>query len=100
VAQGLKDGFIIREMDAAGAPLDAGRRLWAQTEAIRTALMFGDAGAADLIEAVFATHLDTMTPGLWVDSYDAAGEVQDRTVPASSLYHLMTAFSALLRHDL
>ena len=100
VIQGLKDGFMIREMDAAGAPLDAGRRLWAQTEAIRTALMFGDAGAADLIEAVFATHLDTMTPGLWIDSYDAAGEVQDRTVPASSLYHLMTAFSALLRHNL
>jgi len=97
VAQGLKDGAMIREMDVAGAPLDAGRRLWAQTEAIRTALMFGDPGAGDLIERLFATHLATTIPGLWIDSYDATGASQDRTAPASSLYHLMTAFSELLR---
>jgi len=99
VEQGLKVGFMIREMDPAGAPIDAGRRLWAQTEAIRTGLVFGDAGAADLIAATFDTHLATETPGLWVDSYDADGRSADKAVPASSLYHLMTAFSELLRQD-
>lgn len=96
VAQGLKDGFMIREMDASGAPIDAGRRLWCQTEAIRSALLFGDAGAVDLIDATFDTHLATAVPGLWVDSYDAEGRSHDQAVPASSLYHLMTAFIELL----
>ncbi|MFA4938173.1 AGE family epimerase/isomerase [Brevundimonas sp.] len=96
VAQGLKGGFMIREMDAAGAPIDAGRRLWCQTEAIRSALLFGDAGAVDLIDATFDTHLATAVPGLWVDSYDAEGRSHDTSVPASSLYHLMTAFIELL----
>ena len=99
VAQGLKAGFMIREMDADGAPIHAGRRLWAQTEAVRTALTFGDAAAADLIEATFATHLATAVPGLWVDSYEADGTSSDKAAPASSLYHLMTAFSELLRLD-
>jgi mannose/cellobiose epimerase-like protein (N-acyl-D-glucosamine 2-epimerase family) len=45
---------------------------------------------------LFETHLATETPGLWIDSFDAAGAPQDADVPASSLYHLMTAFSALL----
>ncbi|WP_395945987.1 AGE family epimerase/isomerase [Brevundimonas sp.] len=99
VEQGLKDGFMIREMDPAGAPIDAGRRLWAQTEAIRTALVFRDVGAADLIAATFDTHLATAVPGLWIDSYDAEGRSADKVVPASSLYHLMTAFSELLRTD-
>ncbi len=96
VTQGLRNGFLIREMDLAGTPLDAGRRLWAQTEGVRTALLFDQAEAAALIDRVFATHLATETPGLWIDSYDADGRPQDRTVPASTLYHLMTAFTALL----
>jgi mannose-6-phosphate isomerase len=96
VTQGMRNGFLIREMDPAGTPLDAGWRLWAQTESVRTALLFNEAEAAALLDRVFAVHLATETPGLWVDSYDADGRPVDRTVPASSLYHLMTAFTALL----
>lgn len=96
VAQGLKNGFMIREIDASGAPIDAGRRLWCQTEAIRSALLFEDPGAVDLIDVTFDTHLATTVPGLWVDSYDAEGRSHDQSVPASSLYHLMTAFIELL----
>jgi mannose/cellobiose epimerase-like protein (N-acyl-D-glucosamine 2-epimerase family) len=99
VAQGLKAGAMIREVDTQGAPIDAGRRLWCQTEAIRSALVFGDPEAIDLIAATFDTHLATAVPGLWVDSYDADGVSQDKAVPASSLYHLMTAFTELLRQD-
>ena len=90
---------MIREIDPSGAPLDGGRRLWAQTEAIRTALIFGDANVGDLVDGMFATHLATDVQGLWTDSYDAEGRSHDVAVPASSLYHLMTAFSALLRHN-
>jgi len=90
-------GMAVREVDRIGAVRDGGRRLWAQTEALRTLLLRGRTDhALRLIEGVFATHLATATPGLWVDSYDAEGRPQDASAPASTLYHLMTAFSALL----
>lgn len=90
-------GMMIREIDRIGAVRDGGCRLWGQTEAIRTLLLRGQtARAQTLIDGVFATHLATTAPGLWVDSYDAQGRPQDASVPASTLYHLMTAFSALL----
>ncbi|WP_295245959.1 AGE family epimerase/isomerase [uncultured Brevundimonas sp.] len=98
-AQGYRDGFAIREIAPMREVLDGGRRLWAQTEAIRTGLSFGDTGVSGLIAAVFDTHLATTVPGLWVDSYDAEGRSHDAAAPASSLYHLMTAFSELLRSD-
>jgi mannose-6-phosphate isomerase len=99
MAQGRRDGFMVREIDPSGIPIDAGRRLWAQTEAIRTGLRFGYPEAPDLITKVFDTHLNTVVPGLWVDSYDADGQSSDTAAPASSFYHLMTAFSELLRKD-
>lgn len=90
-------GLMIREVDRIGVVRDGGRRLWGQTEAIRTLLLRGRTGhALSLLDAVFATHLATAAPGLWVDSYDAEGRPQDASVPASTFYHLMTAFSALL----
>ncbi len=90
-------GMMIREVDRIGVVRDGGRRLWGQTEAIRTLLLRGRTDhARSLLDGVFATHLETATPGLWIDSYDAEGQPQDASVPASTLYHLMTAFSALL----
>ena len=101
-ASALTNGFdaqsmMIREIDRIGVVRDGGRRLWGQTEAIRTLLLRGRTDHAQtLIDGVFATHLAAATPGLWIDSYDAEGRAQDASVPASTLYHLMTAFSALL----
>ena len=90
-------GLIVREIDRIGVVRDGGCRLWGQTEAIRTFLLRGQTERAlNLTETLFATHLATTTPGLWIDSFDAKGAPQDADVPASSLYHLMTAFSALL----
>lgn len=91
------NGMMVREVDRIGVVRDGGRRLWGQTETLRTLLLRGRTGQAlPLIDGVFATHLATATPGLWIDSYDAEGRPQDSSVPASTLYHLMTAFSALL----
>nr|WP_314433658.1 AGE family epimerase/isomerase [uncultured Brevundimonas sp.] len=98
VARGQTPLGMIREIDPSGVALDGGRRLWAQTEAIRTALAFGDANVGERVDRLFATHLATDVQGLWTDSYDADGRSHDGAVPASSLYHLMTAFSELLRH--
>ena len=93
-------GFVVRELGRDGGVLDGGRRLWAQTEAIRAmATMGDDDAAAGLVERVLDTHLATATPGLWIDSYDVAGRACNETVPASTLYHLMTAFSAMMRSE-
>ncbi|WP_312146772.1 AGE family epimerase/isomerase [Brevundimonas sp.] len=90
-------GLLVREVDRIGVVRDGGYRLWAQTEALRTLLLRGRAEQAfALTETLFATHLATAVPGLWIDSYDAEGRPLDTAVPASTLYHLMTAFSALL----
>ncbi|MFK0297821.1 AGE family epimerase/isomerase [Brevundimonas sp. NPDC090276] len=90
-------GLMVREIDRIGVVRDGGARLWGQTEALRTLLLRGRAEQAlSLTDALFATHLATATRGLWIDNFDAKGAPQDADVPASSLYHLMTAFSALL----
>lgn len=91
------DGLAVREISRIGQVRDGGVRLWAQTELLRTLTTRGEhVRAAHLTDRLFETHLATATPGLWIDSYDAQGRSQDASVPASTLYHLMTAFSALL----
>lgn len=91
------DGLAVREISRIGQVRDGGVRLWAQTELLRTLKTRGEHVRAEhLTQRLFETHLATATPGLWIDSFDAAGAPQDADVPASSLYHLMTAFSALL----
>ena len=90
-------GLMVREIDRIGVVRDGGCRLWGQTEALRTLLLRSQTDRAlSLTDALFATHLATAMPGLWIDNFDAGGAAEDADVPASSLYHLMTAFSALL----
>ena len=91
------DGLAVREISRIGQVRDGGVRLWAQTELLRTLTTRGEhVRATHLTQRLFETHLATATPGLWIDSYDAQGRPQDASVPASTLYHLMTAFSVLL----
>lgn len=99
LSRGLDErGFVVREIDRKAGVIDGGRRLWAQTEGLRAlALVGAEARFGQLFDGVFATHLATAVPGLWMDSYDAEGRPRDEVVPASTFYHLMTAFSALIR---
>jgi mannose/cellobiose epimerase-like protein (N-acyl-D-glucosamine 2-epimerase family) len=98
-AHGLNaQGFAVREITRDGAPALPEWRLWSETEALRAYLTVGDeARAVTMIDAIFETHLATAVPGLWIDSYDGDGVQIDKTVPASSFYHLMTAITVLLR---
>lgn len=91
------DGHAVREIGREKGLLNGGRRLWCQTETLRALRLRGQIERADaLLDQVFATYLDTSTPGLWIDTYDVDGRSRDVAVPASTFYHLMTAFSALL----
>ncbi len=90
-------GHAVREIGRQKGLLDGGRRLWCQTETLRALRLRGHVERADaLLDEVFNTYLNTPTPGLWIDTYDAEGRSHDTAVPASTFYHLMTAFSALL----
>lgn len=78
--------------------IDAGTRLWPQTERLRVALLAGvltgDASFWDVaIDAAAGLDrfLDVPKPGLWRDSLES----DDLSAPASSLYHLVSAIRQL-----
>ena len=95
-------GLAVREITRIGQVRDGGTRLWGQTELLRTLTTRGELDRASAVtDTLFQTHLATQVSGLWFDTFDAEGISHDTTVPASSLYHLMTAITAVLSqpHD-
>jgi mannose-6-phosphate isomerase len=78
--------------------IDAGTRLWPQTERLRVALLAGvltgDASFWDVaMDAAggLDPFLDVPTPGLWRDSLES----DNLSAPASSLYHIVGAIRQL-----
>ena len=91
-------GFIGNEISVSANPGRADKRLWPQTEYIKACLAQAGDGdpdarrrAAQLINDLFETYLDTPTPGLWIDEYDITGAAIAPHVPASILYHMFEA---------
>lgn len=95
-------------VDAAGVATDPRARLWAQTERLRTALVFAAAASdadaragheADAREAFTAlkAYLDAPVAGLWRDQWLADGTFLEEAAPASSFYHILSAFVVLLK---
>jgi mannose-6-phosphate isomerase len=74
---------------------DAATRLWAQTEHLKAALVFG--AAADALRAAegLALFLETPVRGLWRDRRLADGSFAEGPAPATSLYHLLGAILPL-----
>ncbi len=99
LAHGLdRNGFAIDECDRTGRPRRATRRLWPQTELIKSHLANGEPDAAARVACrVLDTYLATDPAGLWIDQFDEHGRACAPTVPASTLYHLVVAFEELLR---
>lgn len=92
-------------VDEAGRPTDHRARLWAQTERLRTSLLFatqdlGDAAHSQAAVAGsyagLARFLATEVPGLWHEWQREDGGFDLAPSPASSLYHLMTGLEGLL----
>lgn len=92
-------------LDRHGAATDRRARLWAQTERLRTSLLFAAQGletethlaAAAASFATLQRFLDTPVAGLWHEWQDENGRFESAPAPASSLYHLMTGLSELLQ---
>ena len=98
-------GLLLDAINPAGEVIAASKRLWPQTEAIRTHLIMArlgddeaEARAARAIAALFVHYLDDRVPGTWADSVDSANRTVAGPSPASSLYHLATAVSDVFDH--
>lgn len=94
--------FAVNE---AGQATDRRARLWAQTERLRTSLLFATQMPGDTAEAQAAAagsfsgltrFLATSVPGLWHEWQREDGGFDLAPSPASSLYHLMTGLEGLL----
>lgn len=93
-------GLLRGELFDDGTVADASVRLWPHGEWLKAALaMGGDAGDPVAAWHALARFLQTDTPGLWLEQWDAAGGTFKATPsPASSLYHITTAVMELRHH--
>jgi mannose-6-phosphate isomerase len=98
-------------VNQAGEATDRRARLWAQTERLRTSLLFATQGinntaGTEAFQAAVAgsfsgltRFLATEVPGLWHEWQREDGGFDLAPSPASSLYHLMTGLEGLLTHE-
>lgn len=94
-----QSGLAHNSVDTQGAVLDANRRLWPQLEMLRARLRHADMAAPGeaerLLERLRATYLADACHGGWMDAYDRDGKPLAKDIPASMLYHIMTAIGPL-----
>ena len=97
-------GFTVNGVRDDGLLLDGGSRTWPNTERLKGQIalqeLFGhDARPAveASVKTLFDWHLKHDIAGCWQDSFNAKGEPQSLTVPASTLYHVFLGFSEVLR---
>ena len=97
-----EEGRAMMSVTREGKPVDATRRTWSQTEALKAHLAMaerGDGDAAARAIMSFDVLMDEyLTPeGGWIDHYDADGQVIAKDMPASTGYHVALAFDELIR---
>ncbi|WP_258547108.1 MULTISPECIES: AGE family epimerase/isomerase [Roseobacteraceae] len=81
------------------------RRLWPQTELLKAALVMrrrgirGDNAAApeQILAVMWQQYMETDVPGGWYDCRDRDGNLLSDTMPASSLYHVLSAVLMMLQ---
>lgn len=70
-------------------------RLWAQTEHLKAALVFGGEAAGLRAAQALALYLETPRRGTWRDKLHADGSFVEEPAPATSFYHLLGAILPL-----
>jgi mannose/cellobiose epimerase-like protein (N-acyl-D-glucosamine 2-epimerase family) len=96
-------GRACQEVTRDGAPHDASRRTWPQTEALKAHLALfeqrGDARFAAAACRSFDVLMDEFLTedGGWIDHFSADGAVLAKDMPASTGYHVVLAFAELIR---
>ena len=97
-------GSVINAVNVAGLPLDAGCRVWPNTERIQAAVaafeVFGDDPRPIFdaaVPVIFRLFLDPAPRGTWIDRRTQDGTIAVASIPASTLYHIMIAAAEMLR---
>lgn len=93
-------GFAHNAVQADGTVTNANRRLWHQLEMFRSYLYHPDVAPVvqnvRLLRTILATYLDQGPRGGWLDETRGDGSARSKAVPASMLYHAVTAFEEIL----
>lgn len=85
-------GLVANEITVEGAPIDLGTRAWNNAERVKGLLAAGDGEKVhSTLRALVTRHLLISRPGIWRDAIDDTGSMVRSLVPASSLYHLVSA---------
>ena len=106
IAKADRDGrsedslFCHNAVLATGAVADANKRLWVQLEKLRALRLHPqvttDEDVALLFDGIRKAYIDPAGQGLLIDELDQDDNPLDKPVPASMLYHLVTAFAPFL----
>ena len=87
-----------------GAVVTPAHRLWLQTEALKAWLAIGErtgqlntARIGEIVGQILDRFVAPAPRGCWIDRLDADGRPMVDEVPASIVYHLLLAFTELLR---
>ncbi|MFN4024411.1 MAG: AGE family epimerase/isomerase [Hyphomonas sp.] len=97
------EGRTILEAARGGAPINAARRTWCQTEALKAHLAMFEHRRDERFAAAACRSFDILMDefltedGGWVDHFAADGSVLTPHVPASTGYHVVLAFAELIR---
>lgn len=90
-----KTGFAANKCQANSRVIDSNSRLWHQLERIRTGLLHTDlelrTDLEPFVRAVLEYYMSKTSVGLWYDELDAENRPISSMVPASMLYHNVTA---------
>lgn len=98
-----EDGRALTASLRDGTIVDASRRTWMQTEALKAHLAMLELGMDEpadkrAVESFDILMDEYLTPeGGWIDRFDAEGQVGAETMPASTGYHVVLAFAELIR---
>lgn len=91
--------FLFNSVTTNGCISNSNSRLWPQLEEFRASLFHPDIVSRNAVEnhlrRILENYLNRGPEGGWVDELDAKGESVSRAVPASMLYHLVTAFQPI-----
>lgn len=93
------NGFAVDAVDIDGTVLKGTQRLWPQLEMFRGRLFHPETAApgaaSQVLDRLFQTYFADGPDGGWMDCYDEHGRAASTDVPASMVYHMLTAFSTL-----
>ncbi|KCZ98644.1 N-acylglucosamine 2-epimerase [Hyphomonas polymorpha PS728] len=97
------EGRAIQTAARGGAPVDASRRTWPQTEALKAHLAMLEARRDERYAAAACRSFDILMDeyltedGGWIDHFGADGAILSSSMPASTGYHVVLAFAELIR---